>query len=150
KQYGDFLMIVAFMDLMARWGVDPDPGGYQKMMAGCMAEGPGIPIEQVIRIRYAFQPQRETLDLSNLPVDDEALIFIPETVTKLSLKNSLVTDSGIPHIKTLTALKRLNLAGTRISDVGLVALEGLKNLEWICVHRTQVTDEGVARLKTAH
>ncbi len=147
KRYADFPIMLAFMDLMTRWCVDPDPGGVSRMLAGCMAEGPEIPIEDVIRICHAFHPNH--LDLSRLPITDEALAAIPETVTGLVVMNAPVTDAGITHLLKLTGLKRLNVAGTGITDDGLVALGGLPNLEWVCVNRTQVTEQGVARLKAA-
>ena len=145
KRYGDFPVMMAFLDLMRRWGADPDPDGTLRMVVGCMAEGPDISVEDAIRIRSAFQPVR-LLDLSGLPVFDEALAVIPDVVTGLALLNAPVTDAGIPHLLRLTGLKRLNIAGTQITDNGLVALGGLHNLEWVCVNRTQVTIQGVAKL----
>jgi hypothetical protein len=146
KRYGDFPVMLGFFDLMRRWGADPDPEGTLRMVAGCMAEGPEISVEDAIRIRHAFQVGR-FLDLSRLPVSDEALAVIPGTVTGLALVNASVTDAGISHLLRLTGLKRLNVAGTRITDDGLVTLGDLKNLEWVCVNRTQATSQGVARLK---
>ena len=141
-------MMVAFLDLMRLWGADPDEDGILRMIVGSMAEGPGISIEDAIRIRHAFQPAT-SLDLSRLPVSDGDLAVIPETVTRLALVNAPVTDAGIQHLLRLTGLKRLNIAGTQITDDGLVALSGLQNLEWVCVSRTGVTITGVDRLKAA-
>lgn len=148
KRYGDLPVMLAFFDLMRRWGADPDPEGTLRMVAGCMAEGPEISVEDAIRIRHAFQGSR-SLDLSRLPVSDDVLAVIPETVTRLALVNVPVTDAGIPHLLRLTGLKRLNIAGTQITDTGLVALGGLENLEWVCVDRTQVTKQGVCKLTAA-
>jgi len=105
------------------------------MIAGYLAEGPDISVEDTIRTRHAFQPNG--LDLSRLPVTDEDLAVIPDTVTGLALVNAPVTDAGIPHLLRLTGLKRLNIAGTQITDDGLVALGGLQNLELVCVNRTR-------------
>ncbi len=146
KRFGDFPVMLAFFDLMRRWGADPDPGGTLRMIAGHMAEGPEISVEDAIRIRSAFQPAR-LLDLSRLPVSDDALVVIPDAVTVLALVNAPITDAGIPHLLKLSGLKRLNIAGTGITDDGFLALGGLQNLEWVCVNRTQVTSQGVARLK---
>lgn len=147
KRYGDFPVMLAFFDLMQRWGADPDPGGVTRMMAGCMAEGPEITIEEVIRIRHAFQPNG--LDLSRLPVTDEALVAVPTSVTGLGLVDAPVTDTGIPYLLRLTKLKRLNVAGTQITDEGMVALGSLQELEWVCVNRSRVTAQGVERLRAA-
>lgn len=146
NRFGDFPVMLAFFDLMRRWGADPDPEGTLRMMAGCMAKGPEISVEEAIRIRHAFQPG-DMLDLRWLPVTDEAVAAIPDTVTKLALVDAPVTDACVPHLLRLTALRRLNIAGTRITDDGLVALGGLSSLEWVYVNRTQVTDQGVEGLK---
>lgn len=145
KRYADFPVMLAFMDLMTRWGVDPDPDGWVRMMVGSMAEGPEIQMEDVIRIRYAFQP--DGLDLSRLPVTDEALGVIPDNVTGLGLVDTPITDAGVAQLLRLAGLKRLNLAGTQITDNGLVSLKDLAKLEWVCVNRTRVTAEGVNRLE---
>jgi len=146
KRYGDFPVMLAFFDLMRRWGADPDPDGTLRMVAGYMAEGPEISVADAIRFRHAFQPAK-SLNLSGLPVSDEALTMVPDTVTELALVNAPVTDAGIPDLLRLTSLKRLNIAGTQITDDGLVALGGLQNLEWVCVNRTRVTATGVDGLK---
>jgi hypothetical protein len=148
KRYGDFLVMMAFLDLMRRWGADPDEDGILRTIVGSLAEGPEISIEDAIRIRHAFQPAT-SLDLSRLPISDGALAVIPETVTGLALVNAPVTDAGIQRLLKLTGLKRLNIAGTQITDDGLVALSGLHNLEWVCVNRTRVTALGVDQLKAA-
>jgi hypothetical protein len=145
KRYGDFLPMLAFFDLMRRWGADPDPGGTLRMMAGSMAGGSEISVKDAIGIRHAFQPAG--LDLRGLPVSDEDLAAVPATVTGLALVDAPVTDAGIPHVLRLTGLERLNIAGTQITDDGLVALGGLQNLERVCVNRTRVTASGVDRLK---
>ena len=146
KRYADFHVILAFFDLMKRWGVDPDPNGTKRLVAGSMAEGPEISIEEVINIRHAFQTNG-ALDLRWLPISDKSLAAIPNTVTQLALVNTSVTDFGIPYLLKITGLKRLNIAGTQITNSGLLALKALHDLEWVCVNRTQVTTEGVNQLK---
>jgi hypothetical protein len=147
KRYSDFPLLLAFFDLMRRWGVDPDPGGTLCMVAGSMAEGPEISDEEVIQFRHAFQPAASSLNLSRLPLSDKALAVIPDTVTQLALVDTHVTDAAIPYLLRLTGLKRLNIAGTQITDEGLAALGELQNLEWVCVNRTQVTTAGVCHLE---
>jgi hypothetical protein len=145
KRYGDFPVLLAFFDLMRRWGADPDPDGTLRIAAGSMAQGPEIPIEDVIRLRHAFQPNG--LDLSQLPVTNDALGFIPPDVTKVALVDTLLTDEGIPSLVQLQGLLRVNVAGTKITDDGLQELGKLASLEWVCVNRTQVTAAGVERLR---
>lgn len=146
KRYKDFPTMLALFDMMRRWGADPDPDGSLRTLTGHMAEGPEISVEDAIRLRIAFQPAG-SLDLSRLPVTDEALSLIPDSVTNLALVDAHVTDAGISHLLRLNGLKRLGVAGTQITDDGFVALGRLQNLEWICVNRTHVTAAGVDRFK---
>jgi hypothetical protein len=147
NKYGDFLVMLAFFDFMRRWGADPDPSGALRMVAGCMAQGPEIPIEDAIRLRHAFHPN--LLDLSRLPLTTESLAFIPDGVSKLALVDTPLGDEAIEQLLRLRGLSRLNLAGTKITDEGLELLAILTNLEWACVHRTNVTAEGADRLRRA-
>jgi len=144
KRYADFPVMLAFFDLMRRWGADPDPTGTLRMMAGCTADGPEIPVEDAIRWRAAFQPNG--LDLRRLPLTDDSLAAVPDHVSKLALVDTPITDEGIRRLLRLQKLTRVNLAGTKVTDDGVQALGELPNLEWVCVNRTHVTSRGVARL----
>jgi hypothetical protein len=145
KRYADFPIMFAFFDLMRRWGSDPDPSGALRMCVGSMAEGPEIPVEDAIRIRYASHPNG--LDLSRLPITNDSLSAIPADVSQLALVDTSLTDEGIALLLRLKRLSRVNLAGTMITDDGFEQLKNLPNLVWICVNRTQVTADGVDRLK---
>jgi len=149
KKYGDFPVMLAFFDMMRRWGADPDPSGALRMSVGCMAEGPEISVEDAIRFRYAFHPNPNRLDLSRLPVTNDSLAAIPVDVSQLALADTSVTDEGMAQLLRLQGLSRVNLAGTKITDDGLQELAKLPNLELVCVNRTQVTAAGVDRLKGA-
>lgn len=146
KKYRDFPIILAFFDLMRRWGLDPDPNGSHRMGIALLAEGPEISVEEAIQLRYAFSPRKE-LNLSSLPVTDSDLASIPGDVRYLALKDTLITDQGLEHLSRLTEILNVNLAGTQITDDGLQELVKLPNLEWLCVNRTHVTAAGVERLK---
>ena len=145
KRYADFPVMLAFFDLMRRWGEDPDPNGVLRTLTGGWAGGPDISVADAIRLRYAFQPKM--LDLTGLSVTNSDLAAIPADVSKLALTDALITDEGVEQLLQLRGLTRLNLAGTGITDKGLWELGRLPNLEWVCVNRTQVTPEGVDRLK---
>ena len=67
KRYADFPVMLAFLDLMRRWGTDPDPDGGLRWLAGSRAEGPEISLEDAIRFRHAVQPAN-CLDLRGLSV----------------------------------------------------------------------------------
>jgi hypothetical protein len=145
KKYRDFPVMLGLLDLMRRWGFDPDPSGALRIMVGATADGPEIGIEEIVRLRRAFHPNM--LDLRRLSITDESLSSIPEDVRSLALVNTPITDGGIATLAKLQSLKRLNLAGTEVTDAGLQELAKLPNLEWLCVNRTQVTTAAVDRLK---
>lgn len=56
---------------------------------------------------------------------DEGLAYLKWLTSSefLSIRCSKVTDAGVPHLKTLTHLSRLELYGTRISNEGLHELQ---------------------------
>ena len=145
ERFGDLPVVLALFDLMARWGVDPDPGGYQRTLACHMAGGPEISVEEAVRIRSVFQTPG-SLNLSGLLLSEHTLSVIPETVTALALVDTGLADGALGSLLRLTDLKRLNMAGTVITDEGLMLLGKLPSLEWICVNRTAVTAVGVGRL----
>ncbi len=145
QRYRDFPTLLALVQMMRAWGVDPDPDGIMLRMTAIMAGGPEISDEEAIRWRHAANFNH--LDLSRLPLKDESLRAIPDDVTKLALLDVPITDAGLRHLLRLTELTRMNLAGTLITDEGLLSLASLKKLRWLSVERTKVTAEGVSRLK---
>jgi internalin A len=60
-----------------------------------------------------------------------------------------VTDAGLAHLKSLTALSTLVLDDTQINDAGLTHLKDLRSLSELDVHNTHVTDDGVKELQQA-
>jgi hypothetical protein len=148
KPDDDFRVLVAFVDLMRRWGIDPDPGGSQCRRAAYLLAGfPGAPVEETIRRLHTLQPNR--LDLSRLRITDEVIAAIPDDVEQLDLANARLTDAGAASLVRLKRLRQLNLAKTTISDEGLVSLAELPCLESVCVEGTQIPIEGVNRLRAA-
>jgi hypothetical protein len=145
KKYGDFPVLLAFFDLMRRWGTDPDPSGVLRQMAGVQAQGPDITVEQAIAWRHMFRAN--SLSLHGLPLTNESLASIPADVSKLALTDTVITDDGIPQLLRLQDLSRLNLAGTKITDDGLQQLGASPKLEWVSVKRTGVTPEGIDHLR---
>jgi hypothetical protein len=145
KRYGDFPTLVAMVQLMRRWGVDPDPNGTMLQTTACQAEGPEISDEDVIRVRHwaGFN----FLALNNLKLSEESLVAIPVDVENLAMCNFSITDAGVKYLLRLTKLSRLNLAGTGITDSGLDQLATLRSLRWLNVEQTQVTKAGISRLK---
>jgi hypothetical protein len=145
KRYADFPVLLAFVNLMERWGGDPDPMGIARLIAGFRAGGPNVSVTDAILMRSAVRPPY--LDLTDLAVTDETLAVIPPDVTKLVVVDVPVTDTGIRHLLRLTGLTRLNISGTKVTDEGLRTLAGLSHLEFVNVHHTAVTIDGVNRLR---
>jgi hypothetical protein len=147
ERYRYFPTLLAMIQMMREWGVEPDPEGIWTQMAAVMAQGPDLTNEDIIRLR--FMANVNPLDLSRLQLSDDSLAEIPETVTKLGIMDTPISDDGIRHLLRLKNLTRVNLAGTNISDVGLALLASLDELEWLNVARTKVTDQGINRLKAS-
>jgi hypothetical protein len=145
KRYRHFPLLLAMIQMMREWNVDPDPQGIWVQMAAVMAQGPDLTDEDVVRLRCFAN--LNPLDLSRLQLSDDSLTEIPESVTKLGIMDTPISDVGIGHLLRLKNLSRLNVAGTRITDAGLDLLASLGSLEWLNVGRTNVTDEGIERLK---
>jgi hypothetical protein len=144
KRYGDFTTFVALVEMMRRWGADPDPGSIMLRMLATMAEGPELSDEAIIGLRYSAGFGH--LDLSRLQLKGESLAAIPNDVEPLALVDVPITDASIDYLLSLSKLSRLNLAGTQITDAGLDRLASARALRWLNVERTQVSEAGMARL----
>ncbi|MFK7788156.1 MAG: c-type cytochrome domain-containing protein, partial [Phycisphaeraceae bacterium] len=70
-------------------------------------------------------------------------------LTRLNLKDSVVTDAGLAELPELPSLTWLNLFGTEVSDAGLDALTKYDTLEKLYLTGTKVTAEGVEKLRKA-
>ena len=84
-------------------------------------------------------------------VDDTTLARVAkhESLKRLYLEGTKITDAGLRHLAGLKELHSLGLANTSITDAGLKELEGLSALRNLDVENTKVTADGVARLKAA-
>ena len=70
-------------------------------------------------------------------------------ITRVSLDDTRVTDSGLEHLKGLSGLQYLYLDNTQVTDVGLEHLKELTRLRLLHLNDTQVTDAGVNELRKA-
>ena len=145
KRYGDFPVLLALVQMMRRWGVDPDPDGDMLRMTAYRAEGPEISDEDVIRLRYSAGFNH--LNLTGLKLSEASLAAIHEEVENLEMADVPITDAGVIHLLRLTKLSRLNLAGSGITDFGMDQLAILRHLVWLNIERTRVTADGISRLK---
>ncbi len=85
---------------------------------------------------------------------DKHLVHLAEltNLEELKLRDTLVSDVGVEHLKGMTKLKKLDLGNRyypvsdKITDDGMVHLNKLKSLEELELPRTGVTDVGLAHL----
>lgn len=147
KRYGDFAVLFDLVQMMRKWGVDPDPGGCSLLVAAHGACGPEVPDADVIGWRQQVSRQVGGLDLRWSGIAESSLAHVPAETECLSLENLPVTDAGVTHLLRLTGLTRLNLSGTAITDAGLGLLGALDRLRWLGVERTGVTEAAAAQLK---
>ncbi|MBI5116723.1 hypothetical protein HZA56_09645 [Candidatus Poribacteria bacterium] len=68
------------------------------------------------------------------------------TSLKILRLGSGVTDTGLPHIKVLSALESLELEHCRITDTGIRQVCDLSSLRALSFSYTQIGDDGVANV----
>ena len=95
---------------------------------------------------------RTAMGLSYEPlVDDSTLARVAkhDSLKRLYLRGTRITDDGLKHLTGLTKLEKLDLVETGITDAGLVHLRGLSSLKKLYLTETRVTKDGVRNLKQA-
>jgi hypothetical protein len=147
KSYRDFPALMAMVEMMRRYEVEPDDDNTLMRSAALKAQGPDLSDVDVIRIRH--MAGFDSLNLSGLQLREDALTTIPEDITGLVMIETSITDAGIAHLLRLTRLARLNLSDTAVTDPGLNQLAALAELRWLNVERTHVTQAGIDRLKSS-
>ncbi len=122
KRYGGFATLVNLVQMMRKWGIDPDPGGDGLLLAALGASGPEIPDAEVIGWRQQVSRQTGGLELRESGIAEDSLALVPAETECLSLEGLPVTDAGVPHLLRLTGLTQLNLSGASVTDAGLELL----------------------------
>ncbi len=77
--------------------------------------------------------------------DERMQVF--DTVIRVDLNDSRITDAEMFYLSALTDLQWLNLDRTQVGDDGLIQIKDLKKLEGLLLNWTPVTDAGVAHLQ---
>lgn len=92
----------------------------------------------------------EKLDLSNSSITDDGLEPLEKlkNLRVLSLSLTSITNSGLEHLEKLKTLERLRLHGTKITDEGIEVLAGLTKLKVLDLSKTQISDAGIVQLKS--
>lgn len=90
----------------------------------------------------------ERLNLENTRVTDASLQHLSglANLKRLVLENTDVTDAGLAYVSVLTSLEGLNLEQTQVSDLGLSRLKTLKHLRELSLNKTQVSDAGLRHI----
>jgi Leucine-rich repeat (LRR) protein len=70
-----------------------------------------------------------------------------ESIQKLDLSHTRITDLGFQQLRPLPNVTELNLYyAEQIGDEALATVKGWKNLRWLNVRGTKITDAGLAQL----
>ena len=90
-----------------------------------------------------------SLGLGETLITDQGLIHLKSLrhLEWLALANTSITDAGLDVVQELPKLQMLSLTGTGVTDAGLKRLEGLKHLRTLAIERTLMTNVGVDRLR---
>jgi Leucine-rich repeat (LRR) protein len=91
-----------------------------------------------------------SIDLRNTQVSDAGLpdLLPLPYLAELSLPHTPVTDAGMAVLALLPRLERLVLSNNRISDAGIAQFRGMTSLRVLSIYDTQLTDAGVAHIAT--
>ena len=82
-------------------------------------------------------------------LDDKGLAKVgalERQVILLNLRDTQITDAGMPHLAKLTQLQRLHLERTAVTDAGLAYLSELKELTYLNLYGTKISDQGLRHL----
>jgi Leucine-rich repeat (LRR) protein len=91
-----------------------------------------------------------SLDLRNTQVSDAGLpelLQLPD-LAELSLQHTAVTDAGMAIVRQLPRLRNLTLSNNRVGDAGVAQLRGMTSLHILSIYDTQLTDAGLAHVAT--
>lgn len=109
-----------------------------------MYEGRDLAAAGRLRFSEAWLNRTSTL------VNDDSLRHVRSLrgLINLSLSNNAqITDAGLVHLRSLTAIRHLALSRTKITDRGLTLLGGLHELRLLHLSHTLVTDAGLKHIE---
>ena len=88
------------------------------------------------------------VDLTGSPITDDDLRALHgfTELHNLVLRRTRITDAGLAHLKTMHKLRVLDLDETGVTDVGLAHLAELNSLRGLYLAKTGVTDAGLPAL----
>ena len=111
------------------------------MVVGCGPRDPVVALQEMgAEIALNSQGQVDYIDLSG------NLVFDDRTGNLLRIETRL-TEAGLSHLQSMTALQELRLSHTEIGDRSLIYLKNLSNLERLNLAGTRITDQGLVHLR---
>ena len=78
--------------------------------------------------------------------DIERLLVFGQTLERLDLGETKITDQSMNTLAELASLQILDLSGTKITNSGLAGLSRLSNLRQLSLKKTAVTTQGLSLL----
>jgi len=103
-------------------------------------------LEEAVGTDYFFHPFEVSFEGTGSDNDLPHVAQL-ESLERLWIERTNVSDAGLAHLKGLNGLTYLSLVNTNVSDAGLVHLRGLSQLEDLDVQWTRVTAAGVRALQ---
>ena len=96
------------------------------------------------------QSQVELLSLRRTMITDSGMTFLVafKRLRSLYLDNTSITDAGLANLRNLRDIETLSLSGDKITDRGLELLECLTKINELNLSRTEITDAGVKHVAT--
>jgi hypothetical protein len=90
-----------------------------------------------------------SLNLSNMPVDDDELRIIAQfpNLEKLILNNTKITGPGLKSLTPLKKLRTISLAGTSVDAASLAVLQKLVALKDVYLWNTRLGQQDLKRLR---
>lgn len=127
-------------------------GEQLRAMAGESGEyreevrGPGWYVR--LADRYKLPVLKRAVRFSSRAATDEdmAVVGRANTLRRVGLARSDISDAGMAHLEGLSKLQTLFLDKTKIGDAGVAHLSELAELRTLSLAGTQVSDTGMAHL----
>ncbi len=85
------------------------------------------------------RPSTEELNYENMDLTDEGLKYVSKmwNLKRLSLRETLITDKGVPYIANLP-LSYLDISSTKITDASLDSICKIKTLNELSINETSI------------
>jgi hypothetical protein len=135
--------------LLALVSAHPDPGQRRVVRVSLSLPAGGEQLKwlwpELKSLRYL-----KCLDIRHSALEDRDMAplirTVPSSLEELCLDSPSIGDLGLGQLRSLKALRRLELRCPRVSDSGLGQLQSLKALRSLELHCPRVGDKGLMQL----